>query len=364
MTHSRDVDLEPVPRGRVGAWLATFDPGYFAAVMATGIVSIGARMLGLRALSDVLLGCAGLAFVVLAAAYIARAVRFPRRFMQSLVDPSIAVAYFTLVAGTNVLGAALVPFGLWIPSLLLGLAAFAVWLVLTYGLFSSIVLAAHRPQLRDINGLWLVWVVGTQSVAAHAAVLSPVVPWPSGRQTLAATAVLFWGVGIILYLVLVVIILLRLLTIETTPAEMTPAYWILMGAAAISVHAAAGILSAGSSTRMPLLTGMHPFVVGLSVVLWSFGSWLIPILLLFEVWRYAVRRYSWRYEPKLWDIVFPLGMYTVASYGLGRAVEFGFMAQLAAVWMWISVASWCLVVALMMLAFVTSLRRTGVRHSG
>ncbi|MGN6200518.1 tellurite resistance/C4-dicarboxylate transporter family protein [Humibacter sp.] len=356
MANPDSETLEPLPNGRVGAWLAAFDPGYFAAVMATGIVSVGAELLGFILIARILLVCTIIAFIVLGTAYVARAIRFPRRFTQSLVSPNTAVTYFTLVAGTNVLGVALLPLGVWVVSLLLGLVAFAIWLVLTYGLFCSIVLAGNRPRLREINGIWLVWVVGTQSVAVLATALAPSVPQRSAQQVLEVTGLLFWGVGVVLYLVLVIIIFLRLLTIETTPAEMGPAYWILMGATAISVRAAAGILAVTSTLPMPPLDEMRPFIIGFSVVLWAFGSWFIPMLVLFGLWRYFVHGYPWSYEPKIWSVVFPLGMYTVASLTLGRAIDFEFMIQLATVWVWIGVGAWCLVVVLMVLALVKSLR--------
>ncbi len=349
-----EPEPEPLPARAASRWIATLDPGYFAAVMATGIVSIGARLLGHGIVAQVLLWCTVLAFVVLLAAYTIRAVRFPRRFGQSLKAPSSAVSFFTLVAGTNVLATALLAHGLWVVSLVLGVAAFLVWLVLTYGLFCSIVLAGNRPLLREINGAWLVWVVGTQSVAVLATALAPQLPWALGREVLGVGAVLFWGVGCVLYLILVVIIFLRLFLIETTPVEMGPAYWILMGATAISVRAAAGILDTSVVASTPLLTEIRPFVSGFSVMLWSFGSWFIPMLVLFGLWRYFVRGYSWQYEPKLWSVVFPLGMYAVASVTLGRAIDFGFMPALAAVWVWIGVAAWLAVVVLMVFALVAS----------
>lgn len=350
-------ELEGLPAGRVGAWLAALDPGYFALVMATGIVSIGCRLLGYPVLAEPLLVATVIGFVVLLAAYIARAMRFPKRFRASLRAPSSAVAYFTVVAGSNVLATALLAHGFWLVSLILGLGAFLVWLVLTYGLFSSIVLAGNRPLLREITGVWLVWVVGTQSVAVLATALAPQLPWAMGQDALGATAVLFWSVGIVLYFIFVVIIFLRLFLIETTPPEMGPAYWILMGATAISVRAAAGILMLEAASPTALLTELRPFVSGAGVVLWSFGSWFIPALVLFGLWRYFVRRYPWSYEPKLWSVVFPLGMYAVASVTLGRAIDFEFMRQLAAVWVWLGVAAWAIVTLLLALAFTQSLRR-------
>ena len=348
-------ELEPLPAGRLGRWLATLDPGYFAAVMATGIVSIGTGLLGQSVLSVVLLWCTIAAFVILLAAYLARAMFFPRRFARSLKEPSAAVSYFTVVAGTNVLAAGLLGRGLWPIALGLGLAASLLWLALTYGLFSSIVLAGNHPQLREITGAWLVWVVGTQSLAIVAAGLATRMPWPIAREAAPIAAVMLWSIGILLYLIFVVIIFLRLFLIETTPTEMGPAYWILMGATAISVRAAAGILMLGDAAPSPLLIEMRSFMIGFSVVLWSFGTWFIPMLVLFGLWRYFVRGYSWAYDPRLWSVVFPLGMYTVASITLGRAAEFGFMASLAYSWLWVGVVAWGAVFILMIVALVSSL---------
>lgn len=350
------ADVEPIPAGRLGAWLATLDSGYFAAVMATGIVSIGLWTLGHGVLANIMLVATIVAFVVLTVANLARAIRFPRRFVASLKAPSSAVAYFTVVAGTNVLATAVLSHGAWLLALVLGGLAFLVWLVLTYGLFSSVVLAGNRPMLREITGVWLVWVVGTQSIAVLATMLAPQLPWVVGQEMLGATAVMFWGVGVVLYLILVVIIFLRLFLIETTPPEMGPAYWILMGATAISVRAAAGILELGKSDPTSLLGEMHPFVAGFSVVLWSFGSWFIPMLVLFGLWRYYVRRFPWSYEPKLWSVVFPLGMYAVATVTLGRAIDFDFMKELASMWVWLGVAAWGVVTLLLLMSLIRSSR--------
>jgi len=348
---------EPVPVGRVGSWLATMDPGYFAAVMATGIVAISAGLTHHPVMAGTLIPLTVVFFVVLLAAHIARAVRFPRRVASSLRDPSTAVAYFTLVAGTNVLATTALGDHLWVLALVLGSAAALLWVLLTYGLLCSVVLAGNRPLLRDINGLWLVWVVGTQSVSVLASGLAPQLPWPGAGRALGVAGLLVWSVGIVLYVVLVVIIFLRLLLIETTPEELGPAYWILMGATAISVLGAAGILALGRVAPVPLLAEMRDFIVGFSVVLWAFGTWFIPMLVLFGLWRYLVRRYPWRYDPKLWSAVFPLGMYAVASTVLGREIGFGFLTALAAAWVWVAIAGWCGAALLMLVAVVERLRR-------
>ncbi|HEX5294161.1 MAG TPA: tellurite resistance/C4-dicarboxylate transporter family protein [Streptosporangiaceae bacterium] len=343
----------PVPAGLYRRAIATLDPGYFAWVMATGIISVGTGLLGYRLLSQVIFGVTVAAFIGLVLAYAARLVWFGSFVRQSLRDPTTAMAYFTVVAGTDVLAVRLVTahpliaFGL-------GTAAAAVWLMLTYALPWWIVAAARRPVLGEINGTWLVWVVATQSLSIITAAVTPQAPSAWLRADLPAVALCLWGLGVMLYLILIVIIFLRLLLIEVTPAEMGPAYWIAMGATAISVRAAAGLLAL-HGPHAALVAALRPFVLGVSVVLWAFGTWWIPLLVLLGIWRYVLRRYPRAYEPRLWNVVFPLGMYTVASWTLGQADGFAFMASVARAWVWVGFAAWVAVLCLMVSALVRAL---------
>ena len=340
-------DRDQLPTGRINRAIATMDPGYFAAVMATGIVSIGTDLLRYTVLSRAVFGFTVAAFVVLGTAYLWRIIRLRPWFRRSLRDPTTAMAYFTVVAGTNVLATRLAMAGHPLATLVLAGCASVVWLVLTYGLPWSIVAAARRPVLGEINGTWLIWVVATQSLAIVAAALAADAPIHALREHLPVVAVCLWGVGVMLYLVLIVIIFLRLLLVEVTPAEMGPAYWIAMGATAISVRAAAGILSIKGPGSAVVAT-LRPFLLGLSVVLWAFGTWWIPLLVAFGVWRYLVRRYPSTYEPRLWSVVFPLGMYTVASYSLGQTTPgLDFMTSIARVWVFVGLGSWVAVLGLL-----------------
>jgi len=337
--------------------LATLDPGYFAWVMASGIVSIGTELLGHHLISDIVLGVTVAAFAGLVAAYVARSLLFTPFVRRNLRDPTVAMTYFTFVAGADVLGTRLLMAGYPAVAAGLGVAAALAWLVLNYGLPWSIVARAHRPVLREFNGTWLIWVVATQSLAI---VASSLVSWARGtafREALAETAVCLWGVGIVLYLSLMVIILLRLMVVEVTPQEMGPAYWIAMGATAISVRAAAGIVILPASIGAFPIGELHPFVVGMSVVLWSFGTWWIPLLVLFGLWRHVLRRFPLSYEPRLWSMVFPLGMYAVASVSLGRAAHLGFMVSVARVWVWVGFAAWVAVLGSMVVALAAACQR-------
>ena len=66
------------------------------------------------------------------------------------------------------------------------------------------------------------------------------------------------------------------------------------------------------------------------------------------------------YEPTLWSVVFPLGMYAVASEVFGGTAHLAFMPPIARVMFWVSVAAWVLVGA----AFLARSARTRRAGSG
>lgn len=329
--------------------VANLDPGAFALVMATGIISVGTGVQGLPVLSRITLVATALAWGVLVVGYGWRAVRYRSRVAASLRDPLTAMGYFTVVAGTNVLAVRLLMAGVVSVAIGLGVVAALLWLVGCYGLPWLVVAGSRRPVLGDVNGTWLIWVVATQSVAVLAAALTPEMSVRSLRSALPMVALCLWSVGVVLCLILLVVIFLRLFLVRITATEMGPAYWIVMGATAISARAAAGILDL-HGTDVDLLDRVRPFVTGLSVLLWAFGTWCIPLLVLFGVWRYLVCGYSKAYESRLWSVVFPLGMYTVASGALGKATGVWFLTAIAGVWVWVGLAAWGCVAALMAVA--------------
>jgi len=109
---------------------------------------------------------------------------------------------------------------------------------------------------------------------------------------------------------LATLVLAALLLFSAGPAGITSPYWVFMGATAISMLAGAQILRLPPD---PLIAVTRPVIAGLSIAAWAFGTWLIPPLIAVGVWRHLVRRVRLRYEPGLWSIVFPLGMYGEAS---------------------------------------------------
>ena len=112
-----------------------------------------------------------------------------------------------------------------------------------------------------------------------------------------------------------------------------------MGAAAIGTNAGSTLLLNGRA--MPSFSALRPFIEGVTLVLWAWAAWWIPFLVLFGIWKHGICRLQISYEPALWGIVFPLGMFTVASLKLSLVDDFPPLHAVSLGMMWLSVAAWC-----------------------
>jgi tellurite resistance protein TehA-like permease len=314
-------------------------PGYFALVMATGICSTALGEVGQPTASAVLLGIAVVCLAALSGALGWRLIRYPRRVLADLTAPDRAFAFFTVVAACNVLAVRVAGDGHRTAAMVLAALGGLVWLALTYTIPVRLVLGPRpQPVLAGVNGTWFIWVVGTQSMAVTAAVLDR--PADGHARLTALAAVLMWSVGVVLYLMVATLVLTRLLLLEVRPDDLTPPYWVTMGATAITVLASARILAMAPA---PAVTATRAVVAGLGTVLWAFGTWLIPLLVAFGIWRHVRHRVRLGYLPALWSIVFPLGMYAAASMQLGTVAGLPIILAIGRAWTWLAVAVWAAV---------------------
>ena len=119
-----------------GAWtereVVHLDPGCFAIVMATGIISNAFFLEGRRGLSDGLLAVNLAVYAWLCVATGVRAARFPAALWADLASPRLVFSFFTIVAATDVLALGIDLRGFVTVALFMWLVAFAVWLILIF----------------------------------------------------------------------------------------------------------------------------------------------------------------------------------------------------------------------------------------
>ncbi len=287
-------------------------PDAFAAVMATGIVSIAAVDHGYRAISDVLIVLAAVALPVL----IVAAATAWRRESWDITNLDVSLRLCTYIAACAVVGARLAEHRivLW---MLAGMALQG-WL--------SLAPVVARRMWRDrgaalcdrAHGGWELASVATSGVAIVSADLKIVF-----------LAMLFWTIAIGIYLVMTGLIVWRAVHDPAAPELLQPDIWILMGGAAIATLAGDHIHKAGLEAVWPV-----------TVVTWFVATaWIPPLIYV------TVQRFRWRRDlpPGLWwAAVFPLGMYSAATYATAVETGWRWLTIVSLVFFWIAFAAWLL----------------------
>ncbi|MGV0634407.1 tellurite resistance/C4-dicarboxylate transporter family protein [Mycolicibacillus trivialis] len=324
-----------------GLRTATPSPDVFAAVMATGVLSIGARQHGYRLLSEALgvLASVGLAVLVLAVA--AAMLRQRRAGLWDLSDPDVALGLFTFVAACAVLDSRLEHHRVWVQ--VLGLVALVAWATLTVLTMRD--MAAHRwAQLRDrVHGAWLLASVGTSGLAI---VIAQMVRF-TGQHRWLAVAVPVWLIALAVYLLMVWLILWRAAHERPIRDGFEPDTWILMGGLAIATLA-------GDHLGALVPTALTGTVQGITLATWVGATLWIPPLIYFMLHRIHQRPAMLQFHGVWWALVFPLGMYAVASFATAEHLGRPALQTVSLVFFWDALAAWAIVV-------VAGLRRAFTR---
>ncbi len=313
------------------ARLQGFHPGWFGAVMGTAIIAVAASMNpgGWSALAGPLhhvaqgMAVLGAALaVVLGVPYVGRWLRHPDATLRDLRDPVAGALYGTFPGGILVLAATAAAIG---PSLISAgvvralVVAFAwVGVPLAFGmsvLFAYQLFVASEVAVETVNGGWFIPPVVNIVVPM---VLLPLVPGSSGAtaRLLLMGSYLFWGMGFVLYLLVVSMLHHRLVVHPLPSAALAPSLWIGLGP--IGVGAVTLMKMAAATT--PVFGAQAKAVEDLSLLaataLWGFGVWWLAAAVVLLV-RY-LRRGRLPWSLGWWGFTFPLGAFTVATLTLAR----------------------------------------------
>jgi C4-dicarboxylate transporter/malic acid transport protein len=320
--------VEAAPLSR----LRGFHPGWFGAVMGTAIVAVaaslnpgqlGAAASAARTLGQVMAVLATALAIVLAVPYLGRWIKHPDAALRDLRDPVTGALYATGPGAILVLAATAAAVGpTWfsaatVRDIVAGLAwvgvplAFVVSVVFAYLLF---VRSELVPE--TVNGGWFIPPVVNIVVPL---VLLPLVPGasPATARTLVFGSYAFWGMGFVLYLLIVTMLHHRLVLHPLPHAGLAPSLWIGLGPIGVGALALVKMGAAGAAVFGPAEQSAVLASKLAATALWGFGVWWLAAAVL--LLAHYLRSGPLPYGLGWWGFTFPLGAYTVATITLARA---------------------------------------------
>ena len=265
----------------------------------------------------------------------AGAARFPTAPWATSPAPA-HFSFFIIVAATDILALRIDLRGFATVALFMWLVAFAGWLILIYFGFAVLMFLNKAGGARVIDGGWLNAIIGTQSLVilgSQVALLAV-----HAGPTMFVLVHMLWMVGLGLYGILIVLLCYLMFFVELKPDDVNPQLWVIMGAAAISTNAGSTLITSGGG--LPFLQSIRAFHRWRDPRHVGLGDMVDPLLLLLGIWKHGLHRVPLRYTTTLWSMVFPLGMYALASHRLSLVAAGPALQSLSRAMVWVALAAW------------------------
>ncbi|MGB0865223.1 MAG: tellurite resistance/C4-dicarboxylate transporter family protein [Granulosicoccaceae bacterium] len=322
------------------AWLANLNPSYFTLTMATGIVAIALQIHGYQYLSAPLTALALVSWITLLALYTWRLIKYPLAVFDNLRTPGTAFSFFSFVAASNVCGLLLHNMGFFKLALATWFVSFVYWSTVLYLSFASLCIGRPGQLSNIVDGGWLMMIVATQSLVLLGARVAHTLG--AYQNAMMVEITMLWCLGVLFYGIFVTLFCYRIFFTKTDVEDFTPLIWVVMGAAAISANAASSLVLA--KPGLATLAELRPVVQMSAILWWTWASWWIPMLFGIGLWKHGYHQTPLVYTPALWSMVFPLGMYCVATKKLVLSAQFTPLLTLSSSVLWIACIAWIFVV--------------------
>jgi len=315
-------------------------PANFAFIMSTGVVSIVLHASGWPLFSRLFLFIGGIGYLALVLLFAMRIFILKEVILDDFKDIQRMFKYLTFCAGSNTLAIASILLEHDTLGIILGIIGTISTILFTYTLFCTLLFHVQKP-IEAISPFWLLL-----SIACHSSGIVISTLWEKNALTNPQFLLLgfsFWTFGVVLYFIFMTLNIYRMIFFPFKGKDIDPCYWTCMGAAAIAVVDGSRFILVHHS---PLFYSIQPFMQGMILFLWTWGAAWIPILCLMEGWKHLYFKIPFRYQPSLWAMVFPQGMFTDATKLLSLNFSFPILSDIVEIWLWVTLIIWCFVLVM------------------
>ncbi len=241
-------------------------------------------------------------FLLFSGILLAKAISYPSAVKNELQHPLPGNFYALQPISAviiSILCMHLLPYGIDVGLLIYGTALiFALTVYLPYHFFSNM-----NVSLSQLHGGWFITPVATILVT-DAVLLYPL------NEVNIIISLVFFGIGSMLFLLILAVLFFRLLSHDLPPAELAPTNYIMLAPIGILI---VDVIQISGSIGQYYGSDLTTLAMALGVILWGFGLWAALVNLLMIV-KYA--RKGMRFHIGWWSYVFPTAAFTLASLDL------------------------------------------------
>ncbi|MBP6203957.1 MAG: C4-dicarboxylate ABC transporter [Azonexus sp.] len=292
----------------------SFAPGWFAAVMGTGVLALTTRSLGLRwpvlaVLAEVLHWFNSALFVLLAVPWLTRWLRFRPAALQTLKHPVQASFYPTFSIALLVLAAQWLVFSPWVK------VALTLWwlgVLLHFAFSFAVLFIVFRGEAVGLDH-----VTPAKFIPAVGLVVMPLAGGPllghmdgALREWALTINVIGLGAGSMMYLGLLGLTLHRHYLHKPAQGVLTPTVWIHLAPIGVIPVSLMNVVE-----QLPYPAAREVATV-LMLLVWGFGVWWLVMASLLTL--AAQRAGQLPFALSWWGFTFPVGAFVAESLRLSQ----------------------------------------------
>jgi len=332
-----------------------FTPNWFSVTMGTGILALALNQFphpipGLHDvagglwLSDIVL------FVVFSVLYAVRWGLFFDDARRIFWEPVLSMFLGAIPMGLATIINGLVTFDGGKPAICI---AYALWwgdvtMSVACGLLVPFLMFTIQDHsMERMTAVWLLPIVAAEVAAVSGALLVPHLS-ASDAFVVLILGYALWAFSVPLAMSFLVILLLRLALHKLPEQNMAASGWLALGPIGTG---ALGLLLLGGDAPAVFaasgLSGVGEVAFGLGIIggtiMWGYGFWWL-LLAIMKTWRYL--RDGMPFNLGSWGLIFPLGVYSLATLALAHATRLAFFSVVGSVLVLCLAAVWLIVAVL------------------